>query len=74
MSQRNEKAFAEIRIPTQLYKQVEQRIKGTEFDSVSSYVAFVLRELLSDEEPEHGLSPEEEEMVKDRLKALGYID
>ena len=70
-----EKEFTAVSIPTSLYKKIEEAIKGTEVTSVSSYVAKVLRESLSKEAPEvQVFSKEEEDKVKERLKALGYID
>jgi Arc/MetJ-type ribon-helix-helix transcriptional regulator len=64
-----------IEIPETLYDRVSARIKGTEFSSVSDYVARVIRERLAGEENEKASSytKEEEEKVKQRLKALGYL-
>lgn len=64
-----------IEIPETLYDRVSARIKGTEFASVSDYVARVIRERLAGEENEKTSSytKEEEERVKQRLKALGYL-
>ncbi|GAF81388.1 MAG: CopG family transcriptional regulator [Candidatus Aminicenantes bacterium] len=70
-----EKEFTDVSIPTSLYKKIEEKIKGSEITSVSSYVAKVLRESLSKEEAtQEALTKEDEEKVKKRLKALGYID
>lgn len=70
-----EKEFTSISIPTSLYKKIEEKIKGTEFTSVSSYVTKVLRESLArEEDSQEVFSAEEEEKIKERLKALGYID
>ncbi len=70
-----EKEFTQVSIPTSLYKKIEEKIKGTEFSSVSSYVTKVLRESLArEEENKEVFSPDEEEKIKERLKALGYID
>jgi metal-responsive CopG/Arc/MetJ family transcriptional regulator len=70
-----DKEFTAVSIPTSLYKKIEEAIQGTEVTSVSSYVAKVLRESLSKESPEAQVfSKEEEDKVKERLKALGYID
>ncbi len=70
-----EKEFMTISIPTSLHKKIEEKIKGSEITSVSSYITKVLRESLSQQEKtEDPLSKEEEEKVKERLKALGYID
>lgn len=38
-----EKEFTPVSIPTSLYKKIEETIKGTEYSSVGSYVAKVLR-------------------------------
>ncbi|MDD8031291.1 MAG: CopG family transcriptional regulator [Acidobacteriota bacterium] len=70
-----EKEFTPVSIPTSLYKKIEEKIKGTEYTSVSSYVTKILRESLTkDEENKEVFSTEEEEKIKERLKALGYID
>ncbi len=70
-----DKEFSSISIPTSLYKKIEESIKGGEYGSVSSYAAKVLRESLNKEEPEtKAFTSEEEEKVKEKLKALGYID
>ncbi len=64
-----------VSIPTSLYKKIEEKIKDSEISSVSSYITKVLREKLSQkEESAEALSKEDEEKVKERLKALGYID
>lgn len=70
------KKFTTVSIPTPLFKKVEERIKGTGFTSVSSYVTYVLREIVAEEEKENEepFSKEDEERVKERLRALGYID
>ena len=67
----------DILIPEDLYKKIEDRIKGTEFESVSDYAAYVLNEVVSDEEQEGAeetFLDEENEVVKERLRDLGYID
>ena len=70
----DEKKFTTVSIPVPLFKKVEERIKGTGFTSVSSYVTYVLREVVSEEEEEEPFSKGDEERVKDRLRALGYLD
>ena len=44
--------------------------------TLSSYVTYVLREVVSgmEEDSEEAFSKEDEEKVKDRLRALGYLD
>jgi Arc/MetJ-type ribon-helix-helix transcriptional regulator len=74
MENDEEKEFTEISIPTSLFKKIKERIKGTGFSSVSSYVTYVLKELVEGEEEEETFTKEEEEKIKARLRALGYID
>ncbi len=71
-----EKKFTTVSIPTPLFKKIEERIKGTGFTSVSSYVTYVLRELIAEEEEEEEepFTKEDEERIKERLRALGYLD
>jgi Arc/MetJ-type ribon-helix-helix transcriptional regulator len=70
-----EKKFTTVSIPTPLFKKIEERIKGTGFTSVSSYVTYVLREIVAEEdaEEEEPFTEEDEERVKERLRALGYL-
>ena len=64
-----------ITIPTSLYEKIEEKIKNAEVKSVSDYVARVVRESLAEEQAKaETFSKEDEEKVKERLKALGYID
>lgn len=73
--QSKQKKFTTVSIPTPLFKKVEERIKDTGFTSVSSYVTYVLREIVAEEEEnEEPFTKEDEERVKARLRALGYIN
>lgn len=70
-----EKETMTVSIPASLYKKIEEAIKGTDVPSVSDYVVRVLREKLSQgKQSEEVFTKEDEEKVKQRLKALGYID
>ena len=72
----DEKDLQNVAIPVSLFKKIEERIKKTEFQSVSAYVTYVLQEAVSETErteQKQVFSAEEEESVKDRLRALGYI-
>jgi len=70
-----EKEFTNVSIPTSLHKKIEEKIKGSEFPSVSEYITKVLRGNFSEEQTNQEVfSKEDEEKVKKRLKALGYID
>ncbi len=74
--EKEDKKYTTISIPTPLANKIKQRIEGTGFNSLSSYVTYVLREVISgaDQEPEDAFTKEDEEKVKERLRALGYLD
>lgn len=75
MNKEPDKKFTTVSIPTPLFQKVAERIEGTGFTSVSSYVAYVLREVITEEpDEEQPFSKEDEERIKDRLRALGYLD
>ena len=66
-----------ITIPKPLFEKIKKRINKTGFTSVSDYVTYVLREVMSSLEEgkrKEVFSKEEEKKVKERLKALGYLD
>ena len=70
------RVYGTVSLPLPLIAKIKNKIKGTGMTSVSSYVAFVLRQILSESEesPNSGeFSKKEEEAIKKRLKALGYI-
>ncbi len=73
---KDRKKYTTISIPTPLAEKIKKRIEGTGFTSLSSYVTYVLREVISgmEEESEEAFSKEDEEKVKERLRALGYLD
>ncbi len=64
-----------IEIKRDLYDRAKKFIEEQGgFSSVEELVEFLLEEVLSSEEAEErGLSKEDEEKVKERLRALGYI-
>ena len=66
---------ASLAIPAALHRRLEKAIEGTGFASPSAYVTFILREILAEKEMEEKgeISKEDEEKVKARLKALGYL-
>ena len=70
--------YTTVSIPKPLAEKVKERMQGTGFSSVSSYVSYVLRQVLSSIEEEErnkqAFSKEEEEQVKQRLRDLGYLD
>ena len=76
-----------IKIPRPLYVQLKQVIGGSGFHSVTEFIVYVLRDLMS----HHGrgetipgiparaegevdpLSPDEIEAIRQRLSSLGYL-
>ena len=60
-------------IPTSLYEKVKEEIAGSEINSVDEYVINLLEEKLPKDSGKN-LSKEDEDKVKERLKALGYMD
>jgi hypothetical protein len=76
MSTKDDSQSMPVAVPTVLVRRIEERIKGTGFPSVESYVAYVLQEVLAPDEADAsaGLSEEDEERVKERLRALGYLE
>ena len=73
----DDKKYTTVSIPKPLYDKIKELIKDTGFTSVSDYVTYVLREIIAsieEEEREEVFSKEEEEKIKARLRALGYID
>ena len=74
--EKEEKKYTTISIPTPLAEKIKKRIEGTGFNSLSAYVTDVLRVVISgiEEKKEEAFSKEDEEKVKDRLRALGYLD
>ena len=70
--------YTTVSIPKPLVEKIKERMKGTGFSSVSSYVTYVLRQILSsieeEERSKQAFTKEEEEKVKQRLRDLGYID
>jgi hypothetical protein len=62
-------------ISKSLYNEVEDSLKekGEELTSVEDYVEFVLREFLTKRDGEKTHTKEDEELIKKRLRRLGYL-
>jgi metal-responsive CopG/Arc/MetJ family transcriptional regulator len=72
LKRENKVEFTSVSIPGTLFRKTEKHIEGTGFPSVSSYVAFLLRMVLSDKKSS-GKSDYESRMIKRRLRELGYM-
>lgn len=73
MAKEKEKKFATVLIPMSLFREIEERITRTDFATVSSYIAYVLREIIAEQPNKELFTREDEERVKERLKRLGYL-
>jgi metal-responsive CopG/Arc/MetJ family transcriptional regulator len=64
-----------IKIPRHLYENLSKIIKESGFNSVTEFIVYILRDLISSRaiEKEPSLSKKEIEIVKKRLKSLGYL-
>ncbi len=66
-----------VTIPKILADKIKKKCEGTGFSSVSSYVVYVLRQVISESsnsEKKEAFSEEDEHKVKERLRSLGYLD
>ncbi len=72
---KGEKDKVTIKIPRPLYENLGKVIEESGFNSVTEFIVYVLRDLLSSRpiKQEPSLSKDEIEMVKKRLKTLGYL-
>jgi len=63
-----------VSLPQPLFEKLDELIEGTGFGTVSAFVTYVMRQIVSDDtgkgEP---FDREEEERIKKRLKSLGYL-
>ncbi|HSQ35814.1 MAG TPA: CopG family transcriptional regulator [Candidatus Binatia bacterium] len=64
-----------LKIPRPLYDKLKTVIQGSGFRSVNEFVVYVLRDLISQrrDEKDRDLSKDEIEVIKQRLKNLGYF-
>lgn len=66
-----------IKIPKVLYNNISEVIKGTGFNSVTDFIVYVLRDVISSrsesDSARRSLSSEEREVIKKKLRSLGYL-
>ena len=65
-----------LKIPRPLYDRISGVIEGSGYNSVTDFVVYVLRDLMASRQVESGYETEQSESqsVKQRLKALGYLE
>lgn len=74
--QPGERRRVTLKIPRELYDKLSELIEGTGFRSVTEFATYVLRDVAAggklDRKPP-GLSESEVDLIRQRLRALGYI-
>ncbi len=65
-----------IKIPRPLYNKIQQLVDESGFNSVTDFVVYALRDLISEtgKEEKEEFSPEELAALKRKLKNLGYLE
>lgn len=66
-----------LKIPAELYARLSDMIQGTGFRSVTEFAVYVLRDVAAGgklEPKASGLSSNELDAIRGRLRALGYIE
>jgi Arc/MetJ-type ribon-helix-helix transcriptional regulator len=75
MEQYNE---TKVVIPPEMVKKLGAKMGDSGFNSVSEYVIYILNKVIikldSEKEEEKVLSEEQEEKLKENLRALGYLE
>ena len=74
-----ESSDVDLSIPKEVAEKLKQRAESSGFSSLSSYVTYVLRQVISNieaegQEKDEKISKEDEEKVKDNLKRMGYLE
>lgn len=72
-SKENETKFTTVSIPVPLFQKMKKQIEGTGFTSVSSYVGYILREVIA-EKGEAAFTEEDEDKIREKLESLGYLE
>ena len=72
---KQERGTVTIKIPRPLYETLSKIVEESGFHSVTEFVVYILRDLVSSRsvKTEPSLSKREIEMIKKRLKSLGYL-
>ena len=61
----------QVMIPRRVYDKVKEKIEGTSIESVDEYIVL----MLENEFPEESeYTAEEEELIRERLRKLGYLE
>lgn len=69
----NKVKYGTVSLPAPLIDIMKEKIKGTGIPSVSAYVAYVIRQVLSSDDDKVSMSADTEEDIQKKLKKLGYL-
>ncbi|HZQ08226.1 MAG TPA: hypothetical protein VFD70_16700 [Anaerolineae bacterium] len=64
--------FVIVRLPAELCERVQKKFAGIGFESLDALLEFVLRELAQDDAMQ--MDRDEERIIEERLKDLGYVE
>jgi len=64
-----------VKISKNLFTMIKEQvmISGGAFNSVEEYIEFILTEVIKEEKTVRAYTPDEEKIIKERLRKLGYI-
>lgn len=75
VSLENNERVLNVRISVTLFQRISDIMERSGFSSVSDYVAYVLRDNLTEKNTSLSpYTPEDEELLRGRLKSLGYLE
>ena len=60
-----------VEVPDDLYEAARAKLDRTGFETVGALITFILQQLLSEETTR--LNAEEERILEERLRGLGYL-
>lgn len=60
-----------VNIPRRIYMNIKEKISDTKYSSVEEYIIAKLEEEISQDS---AYTKEEEELIKERLRRLGYLE
>jgi hypothetical protein len=63
-----------VRLPEEVVRALEERMRGSSFESVDALIGFILGRLVDHPSGPGAFTEEDERILKDRLRSLGYID
>ncbi|MEM0117536.1 MAG: hypothetical protein QXV32_03740 [Conexivisphaerales archaeon] len=69
----SEEGRVAVKIPAELFKQIQEAIAGTGFATVDDYITYTLYVSLGKKPTKTDTSPDDEQRVFDQLRSLGYL-